>query len=72
MAAQAGNQESLNKLKAIYNDADGTLPGKQFIAKEELHAIYRACHNAQEDVKSEERVKHLSEQNRRMVDEYRC
>jgi TPR repeat protein len=54
IAAEAGYQGSLNKLKAIYN-ADGKEPGNEFITKEYLNFAYRACHEAQMEVKSEER-----------------
>ena len=47
-------QGSLNKLRDIYN-ADGKLPGKEFITKEYLNFAYRACHGAQLEVKTEER-----------------
>ena len=54
IAAEAGMQGSLNKLRDIYN-ADGKLPGKEFITKEYLNFAYRACHGAQLEVKTEER-----------------
>ena len=54
IAAEAGDQESLDELRGIYN-ADGNLPGKEFISKEYLDFAYRACHGAQMEVKSEER-----------------
>ena len=57
VAAEAGSQLSLNELKGIYN-ADGKLPGKEFITKECMDSLYRVCHDAQEEVKSEEREKH--------------
>ena len=56
IAAEAGFQNSLNKLKKIY--ADGKQPGKEFISKEFLESTFRACHDAQMEVKSEEREKH--------------
>jgi len=59
IAAEAGLQESLNALKSIYN-ADGKKPGKEFITKEYLESTYRACHDAQMEVKTEEREKHHS------------
>ena len=59
IAAEAGYQKSLNALRNIYN-ADGKRPGKEFITKEYLESIYRACHGAQMEVKSEEREKHSS------------
>ena len=58
IAAEAGYQPSLNALKVVYN-ADGKHPGKEFISKEYLESTYRACHEAQMEVKSEEREKHL-------------
>ena len=57
IAAEAGYQVSLNALRRIYN-ADGKKPGKEFISKEYLESTYRACHEAQMEVKSEERDKH--------------
>ena len=57
IAAEAGGQRSLNALRKIYN-ADGKKPGKEFISKDYLESIYRACHDSQMDVKSEEREKH--------------
>ena len=61
IAAEAGYQDSLNALKQIYN-ADGEMPGKEFITKEYLESTYRACHASQEEVKSEEREKYRSEE----------
>jgi hypothetical protein len=58
IAAEGGSQPSLDVLKKIYNDADGEMPGKEFISKEYLESTYRACHKAQMEVKSEEREKH--------------
>ena len=58
ISANAGYQGSLNRLRDIFN-ANGKLPGKEFIDKEELDKIYRLCHEAQEEVKSEEREKHF-------------
>jgi TPR repeat protein len=57
IAAEAGYQGSLNALRNIYN-ANGKEPGKEFISKEYLESTYRACHEAQMEVKSEEREKH--------------
>ena len=57
IAAEGGSQPSLNALKSIYN-ADGKMPGKEFISKECMDSLYRVCHDAQEEVKSEEREKH--------------
>ena len=57
IAAEGGSQISLNKLRDIYN-ADGKMPGKEFISKENLDNLYRVCHEAQEEVSSEERTKH--------------
>ena len=55
IAAEAGYQPSLVVLRDIFN---GKMPGKQFIRKEELGNLYRACHDAQEEIKSEMREKH--------------
>ena len=55
IAAEAGKQESLNALRDIYNKK---APGKEFISQEEMDKIYRACHGAQMEVKTEEREKH--------------
>ena len=57
IAAKAGYQDSLINLRNIYN-ADGKMPGKEFISKEEMDTIYRSGHDAQMEVKSEEREKH--------------
>ena len=59
IAAEAGHQKSLNALRDIYN-ADGKRPGKEFISKDEMDTVYRSGHEAQMEVKSEEREKHLS------------
>jgi len=58
IAAEGGSQISLISLRDIYN-ADGKNPGKEFISKENLDNLYRVCHEAQEEVSSEERAKHL-------------
>ena len=58
IAAEAGMQPALDALKKIYN-ADGKRPGKEFISKEEMDTVYRSGHEAQMEVKSEEREKHL-------------
>ena len=57
IAAEAGHQLSLDVLKDIYN-ANGKLPGKEFITKEEMDTVYRAGREAQMEVKTEEREKH--------------
>ncbi len=62
ISAEAGDQDSLNALRKIYN-ADGNTPGKEFISKGYLDFAYRACHDAQEEVKSEEREKHRRRRN---------
>ena len=61
IAAEAGEQRSLNELRGIYN-ADGKKPGKEFISKEEMDTVYRSGHEAQMEVKTEEREKHRSEE----------
>ena len=60
IAAEAGSQLSLNVLRKIYN-ADGKIPGKEFISKECMDTVYRSGHEAQEEVKSEEREKHCTD-----------
>ena len=57
IAAEAGNQDSLDALRDIYN-ADSEYTGKESISKDYLESIYRAGHEAQLEVKSEEREKH--------------
>ena len=57
ISAEAGYQRSLNALRNIFN-ADGKRPGKEFISKEYLDFAYRACHDSQMEVKTEEREKH--------------
>ena len=54
IAAEAGDQQSLNCLRMIYGGKP-VAPGSEFIAKDELERLYRDCHEAQESVKSEER-----------------
>ena len=65
IAAEAGDQNSLNQLRKIYN-ANGKMtghwPGKEFISKEEMDTISRSCYEARTEVKSEEREKHRSEE----------
>ena len=62
IAAEGGSQPSLDMLKQIYN-ANGKLPGKEFISKECMDSIYRVCHAFQKEVKSEEREKHRKDAN---------
>ena len=57
IAAEGGFQPSIDALKKVYN-ADGKIPGKDFISKESMDSIYRVCHDAQMEVKSAEREKH--------------
>ena len=57
LAAEAGYQGSLSNLRNVYN-AGGLLPGKEFVSKEDIDTIYRSGHDAQMEVKSEEREKH--------------
>jgi len=59
IAAEAGYQKSLDALREIYN-SNGKFSGKEFITKEYLDSAYRACHEAQMEVKSEERDKHTT------------
>jgi hypothetical protein len=59
ISAEAGDQDSLDALKNIYN-ANGKRPGKEFISKDCMDSLYRVCHDAQEEVKSEEREKHCN------------
>ena len=66
IAAEAGMQPALNSLKGIFNAA-GEEPGKEFISKEGLDRIYRACHVAQEKLKSEGRERHLGG-----IDHFKC
>ena len=61
VAAKAGYQMSLNSLRKVYNSG-GMMPGKDFISKSELDNIYRLCHQAKEEVNSEERQKHRTEE----------
>ena len=61
ISAEAGDQDSLDTLKKIYN-ANGEMPGKEFISKEEMNTVYRSGYDAQMEVKSEERDKHRSEE----------
>ena len=59
IAAEAGHQLSLNELRRIFN-ADGKMPGKELISKEEMDTAYRSGHEAQMEVKTEEREKHCT------------
>ena len=58
IAAEAGFQPSLDELREIYN-ADGKIPGKEFISQECMDSLYRVCHASQEEIKSEEREKRV-------------
>ena len=69
IAAEAGNQLSLDKLTYIFN-AESKIPGEEFISKEYLNKAYRLCHEAQKKVKSEEREKHTQAQD--LVIEMKC
>ena len=62
IAADAGNQNSLNALRDIYNASDKG-PGREFVTKEYLNFAFRACHEAQMEVKSEAREKHRTGKN---------
>ena len=55
IAAEAGDQMSIDALKNIY---DGKMPGKEFISKEEMDTVYRSGHEAQMEVQTEDRKKH--------------
>ena len=57
IAAEAGNQKSLNNIRKFYY-ADGKFPGKELISKECMDGLYRVCHDAQMEVAGEEREKH--------------
>ena len=61
IVAEAGYQPSLNNLRRIYN-SKGKRPGKEFISKGCMDSLYRVCHDAQEEVKSEEREKHRTDE----------
>ena len=60
IAAEGGSQPSIDMLKKVYNNADGTIPGKEFISKEEMDTVYRSGHDAQMEIKTEEREKHCT------------
>ena len=60
IAAEAGYQPSLDQLKKIYN-ADGKMPGKDFISKAYLESNYRAGPESQMEIKNEEREKHRND-----------
>ena len=60
IATEAGYQGSLDALKSIYN-AGGKRPGKEFISEECMDSLYRVCHDAQMEVKTEEREKHCND-----------
>ena len=60
ISAEAGYQPSLDCLKEIFN-AYGKKPGKKFISEEYLDFATLACHEAQLEVKSEERDKYSAQ-----------
>ena len=51
---------SIDDLQKLYSAPERfvTMPGKEFISKEYLEKVYRSGHDAQMEVKSEEREKH--------------
>ena len=61
ISAEAGMQRSLDELTNIFK-ADGQLPGKEHIGQQLLDEVSRACQQAQERVKSEEREKHKGDE----------
>lgn len=63
IGAEAGSQISLDYLKNIFH-ANGEIVGKEFISKDYLDKIYRDCHAAQENIKSEAREKHYTKEDR--------
>ena len=71
IAAEAGNQTSLDKLKAIFY-TEGKLLGNEFITKDELHNIYQSCHSAQDEVKSGGREKYLHEGLQQELSDMKC
>ena len=71
IAAEAGSQTSLDKLKAFFYTG-GKLPGSEFITKDELDNIYRSCHAAQEEVTSEGREKHFHEDLLQDLSDMKC
>ena len=66
IAAEAGYQDSLDELRDIYN-ASGDMPGKEFISKECMDSLYRVCHGAQMEVKSDKREKHRTEESTEFI-----
>ena len=63
VAAEAGSQPSMDRLKRIYK-ADGKEPGKEFINKDYLDWVYRECHEAQKEVRTENRGKYCTEESK--------
>ena len=57
VGAEAGHQPCLNMLKKVFS-SDGKMPGKALLSKGYMDSVYRVCHKAQEEIKSEEREKH--------------
>ena len=55
IAAEAGSQPSLDRLKTIFK---GKHAGEEFISKDYMDKAYRLCHAAQEAVWSEDREKY--------------
>jgi len=48
----------ISRLHLHHGYADDKEPGKEFSSKEYLESIYRSCHEAQMEAKTEEREKH--------------
>lgn len=73
-SAEAGNQRSLDRIKNIFNRK---LVGNDFISKEYMDSVYRVCHDAQVNVKSEDRKRfglittHTKEE-KAMLDAVKC
>ena len=63
VAAEAGSRASLDRLKRIYN-ANGRAPGREFISKDYLDWLYRECHEAQKEVRTESREKYCTEESK--------
>lgn len=65
IAAEGGMETALDMLQTIYN-SNGQKPGKEFISKEDLDNIEQAYHDAQEEIKTEERENYYKGERRMM------
>lgn len=65
IAAEGGMETALNFLKDVYN-ANGKMPGNEFISEDDLDYVEQAYHDAQEAIKREERENYYEGKRRLM------